>query len=121
VCDSIGHAKAVHGVLDELNCFGCAIFHKWFVLNPLGELVNSHKDVLKTALGFLKRSYLIQPQAGEWPSGRDADKIVCWNVSLSCKHLATFIFSDEFFYVFQSSWPVESGVESFMTNVLEAA
>jgi hypothetical protein len=40
--DSIGHAEAVHDVLDELDCFGYAVFHKWFVFDPLGELVNSH-------------------------------------------------------------------------------
>jgi hypothetical protein len=58
ICDdSIGHVKAVHDVLDELDCFGCAVFHKWFVLDRLGELVNSHKDVFETALGFLERSY----------------------------------------------------------------
>jgi hypothetical protein len=51
----------VHDVLDELNYFGCAVFHEWLVLDPLGELVNGHKAVLKTALGFLERSYLIQP------------------------------------------------------------
>jgi hypothetical protein len=103
----------MHDVLDELDCFGYAVFYKWFVLDPFGELVNSHKDVLKTALGFLERSYLIQPTAGEWPSGWDADDIVCWDVSLSCKYLATFTFSDEFFCVFQSSRPVESGAECF--------
>jgi hypothetical protein len=60
ICDdSIGHAEAVLDILDELDCFGCAVFLKWFVLDPLGELVNSHKDVVKTTLGFLERSYLI--------------------------------------------------------------
>jgi hypothetical protein len=67
----------VHDVLDELNCFGYAIFHERFILDPLSELVDSHKDVLKIALGFLVRSYLIQPPAGERPSGRDVDEIVC--------------------------------------------
>jgi hypothetical protein len=57
--DSIGHAKMVHDVLDELNCFGCAVFYEWLVLDLFGELVNSHKDVLKIALSFLDRSYLI--------------------------------------------------------------
>jgi hypothetical protein len=49
----------VHDVLDELDCFGCSVFHEWFVLDPLGELVNGYKDVFKTALGFLERPYLI--------------------------------------------------------------
>jgi hypothetical protein len=45
--------------MDELDCFSCVVFYEWFVLDPLGELINSHKDVLETALGFLERSYLI--------------------------------------------------------------
>jgi hypothetical protein len=67
----------VHDVLDELDCFFYAIFYEWFVLDPFGELVISYKDVLKTALGFLERSYLIQPPTGECPSGWDVDEIVC--------------------------------------------
>ena len=102
-----------HNVLDELNCFGCTIFHEWFVFNPLGELVNCYEDVLETALYFLERSYLIQPSARERPSGWDADEIVSWHMSLSCEHLTTFAFSNKFFCVFQSCWSVESGAESF--------
>jgi hypothetical protein len=67
----------MHDVLDELDCFGCAVFYEWFVLDPFDELVNSHKDVHETALDFLERSHLIQPLAGERPSVWDADDIVC--------------------------------------------
>jgi hypothetical protein len=67
----------VNDVLDELVYFGCAVFYEWFILDLFGELVNSHKDILETAVGFLERTYLIQPLAGEWPSGWDADEIVC--------------------------------------------
>jgi hypothetical protein len=67
----------MHDVLDELNHFDCAVLDKWFVLDPLGEFVNGHKNVLKTTLEFLERSYLIQPPAGEWPSRRDTNMIVC--------------------------------------------
>jgi hypothetical protein len=64
-------------VLDELDYFGCAVFYEQFVLDLIGEFINGHKDVFKTALGFLERSYLIQPPAREWPSRRDTYKIVC--------------------------------------------
>jgi hypothetical protein len=57
--DPIGHTEAMHAVLDELDCFGCAVFYERFVLDPLGEFINGHKDVFKTTLGFLERSYLI--------------------------------------------------------------
>jgi hypothetical protein len=66
----------MHDVLDELDCFTCGVLDEWFVFDPFGELVNSHKNVLELTLGFLERSYLIQPLAGELPSRRDADKIV---------------------------------------------
>jgi hypothetical protein len=49
----------VHDILDEVDCFGYAVFYEWFVLDSFDELVNSHKDVLKTVLGFLARSYCI--------------------------------------------------------------
>ena len=57
--DSIGHAEAVHNVLDELDCFSYAVFCEWFEFNPLGELVNCYEDVLEAAFCFLERSYLI--------------------------------------------------------------
>ena len=66
----------MHNVLDELDCFGCAVFYEWFVFNPFGELVNCYEDVLETAFCFLERSYLIQPPVGERLSGRDVDEIV---------------------------------------------
>jgi hypothetical protein len=90
----------MHGILDEFNCLGCAVFDKWFVFSPFGELVNCHENVLETTLSSLKRSYLVQPLARERPSRWDADKIMCQDVSLSCKHLVDFTLSDEFFYVF---------------------
>jgi hypothetical protein len=45
--------------LDELDCFSCAVLDEWFVFDPFGKLVNSHKNILETTLGFLERSYLI--------------------------------------------------------------
>jgi hypothetical protein len=50
----------MYDVLDELDRFGCAVLDEWFVLDPLGEFVNGHKNVLETTLSFLERSYLIQ-------------------------------------------------------------
>ena len=74
ICDdSIGHAEAVHNVLDELDCFGCAVFCERFEFNPLGELVNCYEDVLEAAFCFLEGSYLIQPLVGERPNRWDAD------------------------------------------------
>jgi hypothetical protein len=55
----------MHDVLDELDCLGCAVFDEWFVLDPFGELVDGHENVLETTLGFLEGPYLIQPLAGE--------------------------------------------------------
>jgi hypothetical protein len=67
----------MHDVLDELDCLGYAVLDEWFVLDPFGELIDGHENVLETTLGFLEGPYLIQPPAGEWPIRRDAYKIVC--------------------------------------------
>jgi hypothetical protein len=55
----------MHDVLDELDCLGYAVLDEWFVLDLFGELVNGHKNILETTLGFLEGPYLIQPLAGE--------------------------------------------------------
>jgi hypothetical protein len=60
---SIRLAKVMHDVLNKLNGLGYAILDEWFVLNPFGELVNGHVDVLKTTLSSLKGSHLIQSLA----------------------------------------------------------
>jgi hypothetical protein len=67
----------MHDVLDELDYLGCTILDEWFVLDPFSELVNGHKNILESTLGFLEGPYLIHPPSGEWPSRRDAYKIVC--------------------------------------------
>jgi hypothetical protein len=90
----------MHDILNELNCLGRTVLDEWLVFDPFGELVNGHKNVLETALSSLKRFYLVQPPARERPSGWDIDKIMCWDVSLSCKHLAAFTPPDEFFCIF---------------------
>jgi hypothetical protein len=90
----------MHNILDKLNCLGCTVLDEWFLFDPFGELVSGHKNVLETTLSSLKRSYLVQPLARERPSGWDADKIMCWDVSLSGKYLAAFTLPDEFFCVF---------------------
>ena len=51
---SVGHAESVHNVLDELYCFGYAVFCEWSVFNPLGELVNCYEDVLEMPFAFLR-------------------------------------------------------------------
>jgi hypothetical protein len=49
----------MHDVLDEFDRFGYAVLDEWFVFDPFGELVNSHKNVLETTFGLFERSYLI--------------------------------------------------------------
>jgi hypothetical protein len=90
----------MHGILDELDCLGCAILDEWFVLDPFDKLVNGHKNILETTLGFLEGPYLIQPLVGERLSKRNTYKVVCWDVSLSCKHLVALALFDEFFHIF---------------------
>jgi hypothetical protein len=49
----------MHDILDELDCLSYVVLDEWFILAPFGELVNGHKIVLKTTLGFLEGPYLI--------------------------------------------------------------
>jgi hypothetical protein len=49
----------MHDVLDEFDCLGYSVFDEWFVLDPFGELIDGHENVLKATLGFLKGPYLI--------------------------------------------------------------
>jgi hypothetical protein len=49
----------MHDVLDELYCLDYAVLDEWFVLDSFGELVNDHKNILETTLGFLEGPYLI--------------------------------------------------------------
>ena len=53
----------MHNVLDELDYFGYAVFHEWFVFNPLSELVDGNIDVLKITFRSFVRSNLVKPPA----------------------------------------------------------
>jgi hypothetical protein len=49
----------VHDVLDELDCFCCAVFYERLVLDPLDEFVDYDEDVFKTTFGLLEWYYLV--------------------------------------------------------------
>jgi hypothetical protein len=57
--DSIGYSETVHDVLDELDCFCCAVFYERLVLDPLGEFVDCDEDVFKTTFGFFEWTHLV--------------------------------------------------------------
>jgi hypothetical protein len=60
ICDdAVGYSKAVHDVLDELDCFCSTVLHERLVFDPLGEFVDCNEDVLKSAFGLFEWSYLI--------------------------------------------------------------
>jgi hypothetical protein len=52
--DEVGYPKVVHNVLDELDCFCCAVFYERFILDPLGEFVDCDEDVLKSTFGLFE-------------------------------------------------------------------
>jgi hypothetical protein len=41
----------------ELDGLGYTVLDEWFILSPLGKLVNGHVDVLETTLSSLERSH----------------------------------------------------------------
>jgi hypothetical protein len=49
----------VHDVLDELDCFCCAVFYERLALDPLGDFVDCDEDVLKTTFGLFEWTYLV--------------------------------------------------------------
>jgi hypothetical protein len=55
ICDdSVGHAEAMHDILDELNCLGYAVLDEWFVFDPLVNLSMATKIYLKLPLALLR-------------------------------------------------------------------
>jgi hypothetical protein len=49
--NSIGHAEAVHDILDESNYFCYFVLYYRFVFDPLSKFVDHHEDVLESSLG----------------------------------------------------------------------
>jgi hypothetical protein len=52
--DVVGFSKVVHNVLDDIDCFCCAVFYERLVLDPLGEFVDYDEDVLKSTFGLFE-------------------------------------------------------------------
>ena len=46
--DAVWETESVDDVFEELDCFLCSSRDEWFILNPLGELINGDICVPKT-------------------------------------------------------------------------
>ena len=60
---SIGHAKAMHDILYELDYLGGTKLDKRLVFNPLSELVDGNINVLKTTFSSFEWSNHVKPLA----------------------------------------------------------
>ena len=53
--DAVRETESVDDVFEELDCFLCSSRDEWFILNPLGELVDGDVYVPKTTWRWLER------------------------------------------------------------------
>jgi len=61
----------MYDVVEELRCFLCCRLDERFVLNPLGEFVNSNINTSESAEGILEWPNHVQSLACEWPRGEN--------------------------------------------------
>ena len=65
--DAVRETESVYDVFKELDCFLSSSCDEWFVLDPLGELINGDVHVPETSWRRFKRPDHIQSPACEWP------------------------------------------------------
>ena len=53
--DAIWETESVYDVFKELDCFLSSSCDKWFVLDPLGELINGDVHILETSWCWFER------------------------------------------------------------------
>ena len=65
--DAVWETESVYDVFKELNCFLSSGYDEWFVLDPLGELIDGDVHVPETSWRRFERPDHIQSPACEWP------------------------------------------------------
>ena len=61
--DVVREIESVYDVFKELDCFLSSSCDEWFVLNPLGELINGDVHIPETSWHWFERSDHIQSPA----------------------------------------------------------
>ena len=54
--NAVQETKSMDDFFEELDCFLCSSRDKWFILDPLGELVNGDIHVPETTWCWLERT-----------------------------------------------------------------
>ena len=67
--DAVRETESVYDVFKEPDCFLGSSCDEWFVLDPLGELINGDVHVPETSWRWFERPDHIQPPACKWPGG----------------------------------------------------
>ena len=67
VDNAVGETESVDDIFKKLDCLLCSSRDKWFVLDPLGELVDGDIYVLETTRHWLERLDHVQSPACERP------------------------------------------------------
>ena len=61
--DAVWETESVDDIFEEPDCFLCSSRDEWFILDPLGELVDGDVFVLETTWRWLERPNHIQSAA----------------------------------------------------------
>ena len=78
--NAVQETKSVDDIFKELDYFLCSSQDKWFILDPLGELVNGDVYIPETTWHWLERTDHIQSPACE---GQEAG-MVCSSCAGTC-------------------------------------
>ena len=65
--DDVWETKSVDDIFKELDCFLCSSRDEWFILYPLGELIDGNIYVPETTWRWLERPDHIQSPASKGP------------------------------------------------------
>ena len=110
--DAVRHAVPSSDVGDE--CYGSRPVQllDWLCFDPLCEFVHGDKQMCQAATGCLERAHHVQSPDGKGPGDGDGLECRSRQVLLRAEDLASFVFFDYLFGIFQSSRLKETVAES---------
>ena len=69
--NAVRETESMDDIFEELDCFLCSSRYEWFILDPLGELVDGDVYILKTTWHWFERSDHVQSPACKGPGSWD--------------------------------------------------
>ena len=81
-------------IFEELDYFLCSSRDEWFILDPLGELVDGDVYIPEATWRWLERPDHIQSPACEGPRGWNRLYLMCWYMDSLGEELTTLTVVD---------------------------